>query len=69
MGYIEGDGEKISIIDTKKENNLIIHFTSELPKNLEGEFDCIVNSKKRKLTENNHSATHLLSFGPKKCVR
>jgi alanyl-tRNA synthetase len=60
LGYIEADGQKISILDTKKENDLIIHFTSELPSNLEANFRCVVNSTKRGLTENNHSATHLL---------
>ncbi|WP_109829920.1 alanine--tRNA ligase [Reichenbachiella versicolor] len=60
IGYIESDGKKTSIINTKKENNLIIHFTSELPTDIEAEFSCIVNASKRKLTENNHSATHLL---------
>ncbi|SMD37992.1 alanyl-tRNA synthetase [Reichenbachiella faecimaris] len=59
-GYIADGENKTSIIDTKKENNLIVHFTTELPSNLETEFEAVVNSKKRKLTENNHSATHLL---------
>ncbi|UXX79309.1 alanine--tRNA ligase [Reichenbachiella carrageenanivorans] len=59
-GYIADGDKKISILDTKKENNLIIHFTNELPANLEAEFDAVVNGKRRKLTENNHSATHLL---------
>lgn len=60
LGYLEADGQKVSVIDTKKENDLIIHFTSELPSNLEANFKCVVNSSKRSLTENNHSATHLL---------
>jgi alanyl-tRNA synthetase len=60
LGYIEAEGQKLSVIDTKKENDLIIHFTSELPSNLEANFKCVVNSSKRSLTENNHSATHLL---------
>ncbi len=59
-GYISDGTQKVSIIDTKKENNLIIHFANELPKNLDAAFDCVVNAQKRKLTENNHSATHLL---------
>lgn len=59
-GYIADGDKKISIINTKKENNLIVHFSTELPENLEAELEAVVNSKKRKLTENNHSATHLL---------
>lgn len=59
-GYLADGEEKISIIDTKKENNLIVHFAKELPKNPEANFKAVVNQQKRKLTENNHSATHLL---------
>ena len=59
-GYIEADGKKISIIDTKKENDLIVHFAKELPTNVESTFKCVVNANKRKSTANNHSATHLM---------
>lgn len=59
-GYIELDGEKIYIFDTKKENNLILHYTKEMPKVPNGKFKAIVDSAKRKLTSNNHSATHLV---------
>lgn len=60
VGLLDNGDEKITIFDTKKENDLIVHFTDKLPKNLEAEFKAVVNSKKRKLTMNNHSATHLL---------
>lgn len=60
VGYIETDGEKTGIIDTKKENDLIIHFAKKLPANLKATFKCLVNEKKRLLTMDNHSATHLL---------
>jgi alanyl-tRNA synthetase len=59
-GYIDSKGEKISITDTKKENELIVHFTDKLPSDLTGTFRVVVQSGKRKLTMNNHSATHLL---------
>ena len=59
-GYIESKGEKISITDTKKENELIVHFTDKLPADLSAAFKAVVQSGKRKLTMNNHSATHLL---------
>ncbi len=59
-GYIEFDGKKTSIVDTKKENDLIIHISNELPTDLEATFESVVNVKKRLLTMNNHSATHLM---------
>jgi len=52
--------EKIPVIDTKKENNLIIHWVKKLPENIESSVKAEINSPKRLLTENNHSATHLL---------
>ena len=59
-GYIEASGEKNSVLDTKKENDLIVHFVDKLPNDLHATFHCVVNAKKRELTSNNHSATHLL---------
>ncbi|MFC0876032.1 alanine--tRNA ligase [Saccharicrinis sp. FJH2] len=59
-GYIEAEGKKYSVIDTKKENNLIVHIVKELPENIEARFKATVNGKDRQLTANNHSATHLL---------
>ena len=54
-----GEGA-IEIIDTKKENNLIIHFAKNLPEDLEGSFVAKVNTNLRKATSKNHSATHLM---------
>jgi alanyl-tRNA synthetase len=54
------DGEKISILDTKKENNLILHICKKLPQNIDGEFELYVSKKARLEATNNHSATHLL---------
>ena len=59
-GYISDVEQKVSILDTKKENNLIVHYTKELPKNINAEFKAVVNQKKRQLIANNHTATHLL---------
>lgn len=59
-GYIQSGDEKISIFDTKKENDLIIQYADKLPSDLEQDVFCQVNETKRVLTENNHSATHLL---------
>ncbi len=59
-GLLIGEGEEVVITDTKKENGLFIHFVDELPNQLDSTFLARVDSQKRILTENNHSATHLL---------
>ncbi|MGD0709833.1 MAG: alanine--tRNA ligase [Bacteroidales bacterium] len=67
-GYIEAKGEKISIEDTKKENNLTIHITKKLPKDVNAVLHAVVDKNKRLLTENNHTATHLLHSALKKVL-
>jgi alanyl-tRNA synthetase len=59
-GFIESVNEKIFITDTKKENELIVHFSDKLPESLTATFRAVVHDDKRRLTMNNHSATHLL---------
>jgi len=59
-GYLETNGIKISVLDTKKENDLIVHFVDKLPSDLNATYKAVVNGKLRSLTMNNHSATHLL---------
>ena len=60
-GYLEGaDGDVVYIVDTKKENNVIIHFTKNLPNQLDASFKAVVDAKQRHRTECNHTATHLL---------
>jgi alanyl-tRNA synthetase len=53
-------GEKYHIIDTKKENNLIIHFVKKLPNALDENFIASVNIVARQKTMANHTATHLM---------
>ncbi|WP_396174811.1 alanine--tRNA ligase [Flavobacterium sp.] len=63
-GVLEAaNGDVIYIIDTKKENNLIIHFTKELPTNLSEIFKVIVGPDRRRKSAANHSATHLMHLG------
>ncbi|NJB83912.1 alanine--tRNA ligase [Wenyingzhuangia aestuarii] len=60
-GFLEAsNGDVLHIIDTKKENNLIIHIAKDLPKNPTDTFKAVVDAKNRALSNNNHSATHLL---------
>ena len=59
-GYLEKNGEKVSILDTKKENDLIVHFADKLPADPKGDFKAVINVRKRQLTMNNHTATHLM---------
>ena len=60
-GYLEASNGSVHyIINTKKENNLIIHFTKTLPVKLEEEFQAVVDAKQRQRTSYNHTATHLL---------
>ncbi len=59
-GILSFDEEIIPVFDTKKENDLIIHYTSKLPSDLSKSVRAEVNQDARRLTENNHSATHLL---------
>ncbi|PWG06185.1 alanine--tRNA ligase [Polaribacter aquimarinus] len=60
-GYLEdAHGDVLYILDTKKENNVIIHYTKNLPKHINETFRAVVDSKQRYRTECNHTATHLL---------
>ena len=60
-GYLEdAHGDVVYIVDTKKENNVIIHFTKNLPKHLNESFKAVVDGKQRYRTQCNHTATHLL---------
>lgn len=59
-GNLRFGEENISVTDTKKENNLIIHFTDKLPENIAQPVEASVNLENRLYTMYNHTATHLL---------
>ena len=59
-GILTISGKDIAVIDTKKDNDLIIHFTETLPGEVSGQVIAKVDAAKRKETTLHHSATHLL---------
>ncbi len=60
-GYLESsNGDVFYIIDTKKENNLIIHHSKTLPEKLTATFTAVVDPKQRHRSSCNHTATHLM---------
>lgn len=60
-GYLEApNGDVTYIVDTKRENNEIVHFAKSLPKEVSGTFKAVVDERQRRRTESNHTATHLL---------
>jgi alanyl-tRNA synthetase len=59
-GTLVSANELIEIIDTKKENNLILHIAKKLPENVSASFVAKVNSDLRLSSSKNHSATHLM---------
>lgn len=59
-GELVLENEIIKITDTKKENDLIIHFADKIPADLEGDVLAAVDISKRRETTIHHSATHLL---------
>lgn len=61
-GYLIHNGENLDIVDTQKENNLIVHIVNQLPTNPKATFRAVVNMEARRQTECNHTATHLLDY-------
>ncbi len=59
-GYLVADQNKVRVWDTKKENDLILHFVDQLPEPIDHFIVARVDLPSREATERNHSATHLL---------
>jgi alanyl-tRNA synthetase len=58
--FTDSEGNRIEVFDTRRENNLIVHLTNQFPVDQNDEFYLEVDLAKRRTTECNHSATHLL---------
>ncbi|MCU0334073.1 MAG: alanine--tRNA ligase [Chitinophagaceae bacterium] len=60
QGWLQWAEEQVAVVDTKKENDLIVHFVDSLPQSLEGDVRAVVNAERRLYTMYNHTATHLM---------
>ena len=60
QGVLVSETETIEVIDAKRENGQTVHIVKEMPKNPEADFMACVDVDKRKASEANHTATHLL---------
>jgi len=67
-GLLVSETETLHVIDVKNENNLRVHYVKEAPKNPQAVFRAEVDAEKRKLTANNHSATHLMHAALRKVL-
>ncbi len=67
-GWLISSKEKIRVVDTIKENDLIIHVTDQIPQHPEEVFEASVDKRLRMLAANNHSATHLLHAALRKVL-
>ncbi len=59
-GFLESELSQVRVLDTRKENDLIIHVVSELPMDVEAPITARVDAVRRQMIQRHHSATHLL---------
>ncbi len=59
-GFMEVEGEKVFVLDTQKENDLIVHIVDKIPRNTKAVVKAVVDGVRRKATSQNHTAVHLM---------
>ncbi len=62
------DRGAVKIVDTKKENDLIIHFAATIPADLSGEVTATINAARRNHIAVHHSVTHLMHAALRKVL-
>ncbi|HTF04539.1 MAG TPA: alanine--tRNA ligase [Bacteroidia bacterium] len=67
-GSLDSVNDSVRVLDTKKENGVIVHFVEKLPEDVNKTFRAVVDVKKRRNTEGHHSATHLLHAALRKVL-
>ncbi len=68
QGTLKNERETVSVVDTKRENNLSVHIVKKLPQNPEANFKACVDVEKREASAANHTATHLLDYALKQVL-
>lgn len=68
QGTLKNEHETVSVVDTKRENNLSVHIVKKLPQNPEAKFKACVDVEKREASAANHTATHLLDYALKQVL-
>ena len=59
-GTLSNGTETLNVLDTQKENDLIVHIVDQLPQNPSGPWIAKVYQDRRNTISSNHSATHLM---------
>ncbi len=67
-GILQIADQKIKVLDTQKENDLIVHHVDKLPTQMDAQISASIDISRRQLTENNHTATHLMHAALRKVL-